>query len=117
MDEGKLKSLDELTKLLLEELPINDLCEKLETKDDWGEDEEDELDEVVELCYPEEGEGIEDCNTRGEEFEECNEEKCDLSQEEAQNVVAVEASHDREEVAAKMEIFRSPICDEDLLLL
>ena len=57
----------------MEERPINEICEELETEDEWGEVEEDEMDEVVELCYPEVGEGIEDYITRGEEFEDNNE--------------------------------------------
>lgn len=69
------------------------------------------------MCYSEEGEEIEDYNAERKELEDCNDKEWNVSQEEAEIVVAVEAVHIQEEAVTKMETFGSSICDEDLLFL
>lgn len=116
LEWGKIKSLEELAKLLVDKRPLNVIFQDLQRAkmDEWGEDKEHEWDKFVVLCYLELGEGIENCNARGKEFEDCNEEQCSLTQQEAQDLLVVEAIHISNEFVANMEIFGSPICDEDL---
>ena len=75
LKQGKIESIEELTEILVDKRPLDEIFEKLQLEELNECDEDEEIvdfEEAVELCYSEEGESVGKNNAKRER-EDCNE--------------------------------------------